>query len=111
MQYDDFRISMANGQCTVTVSVIFPTGGWSNPALNLVQHISPPADGVQELALSANAPLHDAVVTQAFSKWPFPVTITFDVPSWFTGVRISNADGSSGGGLMMASTDFAPFPL
>lgn len=111
MQFDDFRISVADGKGTVTVSVVFPTGGWSNPSLNLVEYDDVPSDGVQVLTLTATPPPAGENVFQAFTKWPFPVSITFDLPPWFKGVRIADGQKDGGGGLMMAFEDFDIFPL
>lgn len=112
MQFEDFRISHDGLMCTVTVTVVFPTGGWSNPKLTLTVPDVPPEDGVQELALTATRPSPGIQVTQGFERWPDPVSLTFERPDWFKGVRIVNASGDQPGTIFLAmSEDFDIFPL
>ncbi len=91
MLYENLDVSTQNGVTTVTLSVTFPTGGWSDPALTVVEYVTPPQDGIQEVALAASRPT--GIVTQAFEKWPLPVSVQFETPIWFQGVRILGAEG------------------
>lgn len=65
------------------------TGGFTNPRLEMVIYITPPADGIQELKFIVDPPPKDSIVTQAIVDVKTPTLTINRVPTWMKGVRVT----------------------
>jgi len=74
----------------VEVSAIAPSLGWTNVGLSVVQYVTPPMDGVQDIILTATAPTGPVATPIQL----FELSATLDPAIWFQGVRIKNAAGT-----------------
>jgi hypothetical protein len=64
------------------------TAGYTNPRLDRVVYVAPPADGVQDLNFYADPPPPGRVVAQVLSEIEAPVLRIERVPDWVKGVRV-----------------------
>jgi len=76
----------------VDIDASYSTGGWNGPALSYMQYVTPPADGIYEATLEANAP--KGMVTQAIV--PFKHSETWeDLPGeYLKGILIKSKSNS-----------------
>ena len=72
----------------VSAKGVVPTAGYTNPHLEPVVYIAPPADGVQDLSFYADPPPPGRVVAQVLREIEAPVLRIERVPDWLKGVRV-----------------------
>lgn len=94
MKYNITGTSIVDGICTITVTVTHEDGSISNPTLSVVEYITPPEDGVQEINLTANWVRPGTMVTQAEVTFE-GISVSFLIPEWYSGFRITGAQMSN----------------
>lgn len=86
MKISNADLKRSDELLTLTVTAIAPSSGWTNVTLSLAVYVKPPEDGLQDVILTATAPVGPASdVIEIFTP-----SERFTMPPWFQGVRISN---------------------
>lgn len=100
-----YIMKSAPAQLAVIATGRVPTTGWSDPTLTPFIYVTPPADGILDLDVTALAPAPGMVVLAM--PTPVSASLTMAVPTWVRGVRVHASSNSATGEAVidMVSTD------